>query len=149
MENISLEHLKKLAIYSAILGASFAVISLIPVFMPVISLFLLPFLGAIAPIILLIKLDNFDSGENKTFAILGAISGFCICLSYTVIFAPLVFLIHLIFKSYYDYGIQYLNLFLLILFFIMVSIVYVTANAALGLIFGIIYNYIKLNKQNV
>lgn len=31
----------------------------------------------------------------------------------------------------------------------MVSIVYVTANAALGLIFGIIYNYIKQNKQNV
>lgn len=149
MENISLEYLKKLAIYSVILGAACAIISLIPFFMPVISLFLLPFLGAIAPIILLVKLDNFDSGENKTFAILGAISGFCICLSYCIVFVPIVFLIHLIFKSYYDYGVQYLNLFLSILFFVMVSIVYVTANAALGLIFGIIYNYIKQNKQNV
>lgn len=149
MEIISFKYLKNLAIYSAILGAGCAIISLIPFLMPIVSLFFLPFLGAIAPMVLLIKLDNFNSDENKTFAILGSLSGFFICLSYCVVFVPLVFLIHLIFKSYYDYGVQYLNLFLSILFFIMIAIVYVLTNAVLGLIFGIIFNYIKQNKQNV
>ncbi len=41
---LNIEILKKTAIYSSISGAGLAIIALIPALMPVISLFLLPFL---------------------------------------------------------------------------------------------------------
>ena len=147
MENIELKYFKNLIIYSVILGALSALLSLIPVFMPFFSLFFLPFLGTIPPLILIVKLNEFYSSENKTYAILGGISGVFICFSYFIVFVPAVFLLHIIFKNYYDYGIQYLNLFLFVLFFIMVEIVYIITNIVSGLLFGIIYKYIKENNK--
>ncbi len=143
MEVIELKFFKYLAIYSAVIGGVSAILSLIPPVMPFLTLFFLPFAGTVAPFVLLIKKDGFYSKENKTYAILGAISGFFISLSFLVVFVPAVFLIHLIFKNYYDYGIQFLNLFLFALFFIMTATVYITSNTAVGLIFGVIYKYVK------
>ncbi|MCD8023978.1 MAG: hypothetical protein LUE64_00395, partial [Candidatus Gastranaerophilales bacterium] len=80
---------------------------------------------------------------NKTYMILGAISGFFIWLSFCIIFIPLVWIFTLINKNYYDYGISYLNPFLAILFFIMISTVYVSTNAVSGLFLGFIYKFIK------
>lgn len=147
MEFVDIKFLKKLAVYSLILGASSAIISLIPFFMPFFALFFVPFLGAIIPLILLIKKDGFSSDENKTYAFLGAISGFFLCISYIFVLVPFVFIFHLISKNYYDYGIQYLNFFLFALFFVMIATVYVTTNSVTGLISGIIYKYLK-GKQN-
>jgi len=147
MENIDFKYFKNIVIYSSILGALCAVLSLIPAIMPYFALFLLPFAGALVPLFLIIKLDNFYTDENKTYAILGAASGVFICLSYFIVFIPLVFLIHLIFKNYYDYGISSLNLFLFFLFLIMVEIVYILANSVAGLLFGVVYKYIKNLKK--
>lgn len=147
MEFIELNFFKKLAIYSLILGAICGLISIIPFFMPIFALFFLPFLGAILPLYLLIKKDGFTSNQNKTFAFLGAISGLCITTGYIFVLIPIVFIIHLILKNYYDYGIQYLNLFLFALFFVMIATVYMAANSVAGLIFGIIYKYFKGNQN--
>lgn len=143
MEKIDLIYFKKLFLYSIILGGICAILSLIPIFMPFFSLFFAPFLGAITPLLLLIFKDNFYSKETKTYAILGGISGFFICFSYLFLFSPLALIIHFINKSYYDYGIHNLNIFLIAMFFIMIAIVYMITNATVGLIIGAIYTYIK------
>lgn len=145
MEKINLVYIKKLSVYSLILGGICAILSFIPLFMPFFSLFFLPFLGAILPLVLLIKIDGFYSEENKTYSILGTISGFCLCASYVIILIPFVWIFHLISKSYYDYGIQYLNPFLFILFFVMIALVYMITNAVVGLIVGFVHKYIKGN----
>lgn len=147
MEFIKLVFLKKLTFYSIILGGICGILSLIPFLMPPLALFLLPFLGALIPLYLLIKLDGFTSDKNKTFALLGGMSGFFITAGYITTLVPSVALVHLIFKSYYDYGIQSLNLFLFVLFFSMIATVYIITNSAAGLIFGIIYKYLKENQN--
>lgn len=147
MNTIDFKFIIKLSIYSLILGGICAILSLIPFFMPFFSLFFIPFLGAFIPLILLIKNEKFYSEENKTYSILGAISGLCMCISYIAILVPFVLIFHLISKSYYDYGIQYLNFFLFILFFIMIALVYMTTNAVCGLIVGFIHKYIKGNQN--
>ena len=143
MEKIDIYYFKMLATYSLIIGIVGAVLSLIPALMPFFALFFMPFLGALIPLILLVKNDKFISTENKTYAILGGISGFIICGGFLFSFVPLIFIIHLINKNYYDYGISNLNLFLFIMFFVMIALVYVITNAAAGLVAGAIYTYFK------
>ena len=147
MEKIDTFYFKMLGIYSAIIGVAGAILSLIPALMPFCALFFMPFLGALIPLILLVKKDNFNSNENKTYAVLGGISGFVICGGFLFVFVPLVFLMHLINKNYYDYGISNLNLFLFVMFFIMIALVYVITNIVTGLIAGVIYTYFK-GKEN-
>ena len=146
MEQIDFIYFKKLGIYSLILGAISGVLSSIPIFMPFLTLFFMPFLGAIAPLIILLK-EGFSPNETKTFAIFGGISGLFTCAGFLLSFIPLIFIIHLINKNYYDYGISNLNLFLFCLFFVMIGTVYITTNSVTGLITGGIYNYFK-GKQN-
>lgn len=143
MYSIELKYFKLSAVYCLILGAISALISLIPFFMPVISLLFIPFLGVIIPFILLVKKDGFYTDENKAYAILGAFGGFCLCISYLIVFSPLVLLIHLVNKNYYAYGIQFLHPFLAVLFFVMIAVVYSSANSVVGLIIGFIYKYLK------
>lgn len=143
MEKIKFVYLKKIFFYSLILGAACGIFSLVPYFMPFFSLFFLPFLGSVVPFILLVKKDGFYSSENLTYIFLGALSGFCLSVGFFAVFVPFVLIIHLINKNYYDYGMQYLNLFLFVLFFAMIALVYVVINAGAGLLFGIVYKYIK------
>ncbi len=147
MEKIDFIFFKILGIYSLILGGLCAIFSLIPSLMPFFTLFFMPFLGGYIPLILLIQKNGFSPSENKTFAIFGGLSGLMICAGFLVVFVPLVGVIHLINKNYYDYGIQNLNLFLFCLFFIMISVVYITSNAVVGLIVGGIYTYFKGRKN--
>lgn len=143
MEKVELIYIKKIALYSLIVGAICGIFSLFPYFMPFFSLFFLLFLGSVVPFILLVKKDGFYSSENLTYIFLGALSGFCLCTGFLAVFVPFVLIIHFITKSYYDYGLQYLNLFLFVLFFAMISLVYVVINAGAGLLFGIVYKYIR------
>ena len=142
MEYIDIKYFKKLGIYSLILGGISGVISTIPILLPFFAVFFLPWFGALIPIILLVK-EGFCPNEVKTFAIFGGLSGFAICTGFLFTFVPLVFIIHLINKNYYDYGIQGLNLFLICLFFVMIAMVYIIPNAVLGLIAGSVYKYFK------
>lgn len=132
------EMIKKTGIYSAILGAGLAIAALIPMFMPTISLFILPFLAA--PIVLTV-LKVKKIAENlvmRDYAILGGAAGAVSGLVYLVIFCPLVLLIHLFAKNYYAYGINVLNLFLVIILFISITCIFIITNVAMGLLTGII-----------
>lgn len=142
MEKIDIIYFKQLCIYSIIIGGVCGILSSIPIIMPFLTLFFMPFLGAIPPIILLIK-TGFNPNETKTFAIFGGISGAAICAGFLISFVPLIAIIHLINKNYYDYGIQNLNLFLFCLFFVMIATIYITTNAVGGLLCGLVYNYFK------
>ena len=146
MEKIDFLYFKKFGIYSLILGGICAILSLIPVFMPPLALFFMPFLGTIIPLVLLMR-DGLKPAEVKTYAILGGISGLLICVGFLVLFTPLVAIVHLINKNYYDYGISNLNLFLFCLFFVMIASVYIITNCVTGLIMGAIYNYFKGEKN--
>ena len=134
---------KKLGIYSLILGAISGIISLIPPLMPAVAFFILPVFGAVAVLIYMMKKDNFAANEVKTFAILGGLSGVVIAAAFLVAFIPLVEIIYLINKNYYDYGIQALNLFLCVLLFGMIAATYFLTSCVAGLLTGAIYTYFK------
>ena len=134
---------KKLGIYSLILGAISGIISLIPPLMPAVAFFILPVFGAVAVLIYMMKKDNFAANEVKTFAILGGLSGVVIAAAFLVAFIPLVEIIYLINKNYYDYGIQALNLFLCVLLFGMIAATYFLTSCVAGLLTGVIYTYFK------
>lgn len=134
---------KKLGIYSLILGAISGIISLIPPLMPAVAFFILPVFGAVAVLVYMMKKDNFAANEVKTFAILGGLSGVVIAAAFLVAFIPLVEIIYLINKNYYDYGIQALNLFLCVLLFGMIAATYFLTSCVAGLLTGAIYTYFK------
>lgn len=144
----NIETIKKISIYSAVLGAGLAVLSLIPQIMPVITLFILPFLSAI---IIFTVLRFKDKAANildiKEYSVIGggigAISGF----SFLIIFTPLVSLVHLIFKNYYAYGINYLNFFVALVFIVTISVIFLITNAGGGLLFGFLAKQLDKFKQ--
>lgn len=142
--------IKKALIFSAIFGAGLAILALIPALMPVITLFILPFLSAIiifATLRFTEKNINFKMMEYAVFG--GSIGGIC-GFSFLIIFAPLVLLIHLIFKNYYAYGINYLNFFVAFIFIITISAIFLITNAGGGLLAGFIMQQIdKLNRKNI
>ena len=77
---------------------------------------------------------------------IGGISGF----SFLIVFTPLVLLIHLIFKDYYAYGINYLNFFIAMVFIITISIIFLITNAGGGLLAGFLikqFDKLKNNKK--
>lgn len=142
--------IKKVSIISAIFGAGLAILALIPVLMPVITLFILPFLSAVIIFTVLKFTDKNLCFEMKEYAVIGAgiggISGF----SFLIIFTPLVLLIHLIFKDYYVYGINYLNFFVAFVFIITISVIFLITNAGGGLLAGFIIQQLdKLNGKNI
>ncbi len=144
----NIETIKKISIYSAVLGAGLAVLSLIPQIMPVITLFILPFLSAIIIFtILRFKDRTADTFDIKEYSIIGgsigAISGF----SFLIIFTPLVLFVHLIFKNYYAYGINYLNFFVALVFIITISVIFLITNAGGGLLFGFLAKQLDKFKQ--
>ena len=143
MEKIEFKYFKLLAIYSVILGGACSILSLIPIFMPFFSLLFLPFFGCIAPFLVLILKDEIQIKYLKTYAVLGALSGICLCFGYFIIFVPLVRLIVLINKNYYSYGITFLNPFLAVMFFVMIASVYAITNSVVGIATGFVYNYFK------
>lgn len=143
MNSVEIKYFKYFAVYCFIAGAIYAILSLIPFLMPVMSLFIAPFFGVITPLIILIKKDGFYYEDNKIYALMGAFGGFCLCVSYLLIFAPLVLLIHFINKDYYAYGINVLYPFLVIMFFVMIAVVYSSTNSVAALITGFIHNYLK------
>ncbi len=149
MNNVKFIHIKNAVIYSLILGAICSLAALIPYFMPFIALFFIPFLGSIPVFILLIKRDNFNSGDYKDYAIIGAISGLFLGVSYFPIWCILVSIIHFIFKSYSDYGMGHVGIFLFTVFLVMILLVYSITNAGVGLLGGIIHIFIKgkINEQ--
>lgn len=143
--------IKKISIYSAIFGAALAVFALIPALMPVISLFILPFLSAIIIFTILRLTENADSSlkefEIKEYAIFGAGIGGVAGFSFLIIFAPLVLLVHLIFKNYYAYTINYLNFFVAFVFIITISVIFLITNAGGGLLFGFIAKQLDKFRQ--
>ena len=111
--------------------------------MPAISLFILPFLSALIIFsILRITEKNLPELEIKEYAVLGAGIGGIAGFSFLIIFTPLVLLIHLVFKDYYAYGINYLNFFVAFVFIITISIIILITNAGGGLLSGFLIKQI-------
>lgn len=133
--------LKNTCVYSSIFGAILGFAALFPNIMPIISLFVLPFLAAII-VLLLMKmhhvLDVDKIVEMKNYAILGGIIGAISGFSFFIIFCPMVLLIHFFVKTYYTYGINFLNFFLAIVFLIVIMLIFITTNAAGGLLIGVL-----------
>ncbi len=144
---LDLEILKKTAIYSTIFGAGLGIIALVPALMPTISLFLLPFLSGI---IILIALEKLNPGILKTLdtkdcTLLGGMAGSICCVSFLIIFAPLVLFLKLFIKTYYTYGIDFLNFFLASVLIISVMLIFFATNAVGGLLTGFLIN--RFNKN--
>lgn len=144
---LNIEILKKTAIYSSILGAGLAIIALIPALMPTISLFLLPFLSGIIVLTALEKLnpDTLKTLDTKDCTLLGGISGSICCGSFLIIFAPFVLFLKLFIKTYYAYGIDFLNFFLASVLIVSVMLIFFATNAVGGLLTGFLIN--KFNKN--
>lgn len=138
--------LKKAAILSLILGAATAVIALIPFFIMYVVLFL-SFFTAPAVIIYMKKFNMLGVLDSQQAAILGGGIGFATSLGFFVVFAPAVLLIHLIFKSYYSYGLQYFiqfnALWLFIIILIMVAAILALTNAVTAMGTVAVYNQIE------
>lgn len=138
---IDIKNLKTTCVISAVFGALLGIAALIPNIMPIISLFILPFLSAII-VLLFMKMRRFldinNINEMKEYAVLGGVIGAVSGFSFFIIFCPLVLLIHLFVKTYYTYGINFLNFFLAIVFLIVIMSIFVTTNAAGGLLIGVL-----------
>ncbi len=144
---LNIEILKKITIYSTIFGAALGIIALIPALMPVISLFVLPFLSGIIILIAMKKLDNqmLKNLDTKDFTLLGGIIGAVSCTSFLIIFAPLVLVLKFFIKTYYTYGIDFLNFFLAAVLIISIMLIFFATNAAGGLFIGFLLS--RFNKN--
>lgn len=126
---------------SAVAGAALAIAALIPAFMPVITLFILPFLAAPAIIAYFKVIKKLPSFEIRNYATLGSIIGTVAGTTFLIIFCPLVLIIHLIFPKYYAYGINFLNIFLALILFVSIICIFGFMNVAMGLLTGFLINY--------
>jgi len=145
---LSVDIIKKTTIYSAIAGAGFAIFALIPPLMPSISLFILPFVSGII-ILTALKVLNPDTIRPlvmKDFAILGGISGMLCCASFLIIFAPMVLLVKFFIKTYYTYGIDFLNFFLAVVLIFSIMLIFFATNAVGGLFAGFLINWFDKNQ---
>lgn len=135
--------LKNTAIYSAIFGAGLGVCALIPALMPVISLFLLPFLSGIIVLLALKRLnpDALSGLSTRDFAILGGISGTICLAAFLIIFSPMVLILKILIKNYYTYGIDFLNFFLASVLIASIMLIFFATNAAGGLLAGFLFNW--------
>ena len=142
--------IKKISLYSAIFCLFFSFLALIPALMPIISLFILPFLSAVIILIAIKIIDPMQETDIKEYAVLGSMIGGISGFSFLIVFTPLVLLIHLIFKDYYAYGINYLNFFIAMVFIITISIIFLITNAGGGLLAGFLikqFDKLKNNKK--
>lgn len=138
--------LKKAAILALILGAGVAIVALIPFFIIYIVLFMSFFT---APTVMIYMKKNNLLGilDMQQSAFLGGAIGFASTLGFFVVFTPLVLIVHLIFKNYYTYGLQYfitfsaLWLFVIILFMVAGLLGLTNAVGAMGT--NYIYNQIE------
>lgn len=128
--------LQKICVYSTIMGVGLAIPALIPNIMPIISLFVLPFLGAVIVFITMKIRNELSITDMKDYALYGGIIGTISCFSYLMVFSPLVVLINFFFKNYYAYAINYLNFFLASVLIISIALIFFITNAAGGLLIG-------------
>lgn len=141
--------IKNISVFSAIFGAGLAFLALIPALMPVITLFILPFLSAMVIFAALRLTNKSYNFEMKEYVILGGITGAISGFSFLIIFTPLVLLIHLFFKNYYTYGINYLNFFVAIVFIVTISIIFLITNTAGGMLAGLLEKQFDKFKNNI
>lgn len=137
--------LKKALVNSAVFGAGLAIPALVPNIMPIISLFVLPFLSAIVVLIYMLKTQTLGVDDMKDYALLGGIIGAASCFSFLVIFCPLVVFINFFQKTYYNYGINYLNFFLAIILLASLMLIFLVTNAAGGLLVGFLAKQFRRN----
>ncbi len=137
--------LQKACVYSAIMGAGLAIPALIPNIMPIISLFVLPFLSAVIVFGFMNFKKELDIDEMKDYALYGGIIGTVSCFSYLIIFSPLVVLINFFFKNYYAYAINYLNFFLAGVLVAAVALIFFITNTAGGLLIGFLLKQFRQN----
>ena len=129
--------IKRVMIFSLILGATIGLLSAIPAIIGV-CLFILSFFSSVIVICYLRQKENYFSYlDNQQGATLGGLIGFFSGIGFLASFCPMVIILHLIFKTYYSYAIPYiiqeaLWLFLIIVF--MVSIIFAMTNAASGMV---------------
>lgn len=142
---------KRGAILSLVFGGIIGLISLIPTTIGL-MLFVLSFVSSIF-IIFIMKKDKKQLSfiDNREGAILGAIIGFFSSIGFFATFCPMVLILHLIFKSYYSYGIPYiihdaLWLFFVILFF--VCLIIATTNAAIGMGFAFLLSKFEVKPRD-
>ena len=128
--NISKEIIK----ISAIVGAIFGFLALIPpfIFYACLTLFLF---SSIATVLYYRKFDSYELVDYNNTALNGGIIGFVSFFGFAVLFIPCVLILSLIFKNYYNYGLPYfLNLqalWLFILILVTVGIICAVTNGVM------------------
>lgn len=139
---------KKLNVYSAVFGAGLAIPALVPNIMPIISLFVLPFLSAVIILTFMKIRGEIDKNNElsiKDYALYGAASGITSGFSFLLIFTPAVILIHFFVKNYYTYALDYLNFFLASVLIVSITLIFGTTNSVGGLFIGFLGKQFKKN----
>ena len=127
---------KRTAIFSLILGAFIGLLSLFP-FLIGFCLFMLAFFSSVIIMLFMRKNEKHIAYlTNEQGAIMGGIIGFFTTIGFFITFAPMVSIIHLIFKKYYSYMIPDMLTSALWLFFVivfMVALIFALTNSATGM----------------
>ncbi len=138
--------LKRATILAAFLGAIVAVVGLIPFFIIYVVLFLSFFAS---PAVLIFMKKKFLLGvlDMQQSALLGSAIGFACSVGFFVVFVPAICLIHLIFKNYYSYGIQYFvqfqALWLFIIILAMLAAILALTNSVSAMAVNYVYSQIE------
>ena len=143
--------IKRASIFAIILGAFIGLISAIPS-MVGFSIFVLSFFTS-AIVIFYMKSNDKHLGyiDNQQGTILGGIIGFFSGVGFFITFCPMVCILHLIFKTYYSYGIPDVlkdAFWLFIVIVIMVSIIFGVINCATGMASAWILDKIEKKPEN-
>ena len=141
---------KKALFFSLLFGAMAGLISLFPVFIGFCLSVLMLFAAPI--VILYMKKDKKHLGiiDNQQGAVLGAIIGFFSMIGFFVTFAPMVCIIHLIYKKYYAYAIPDMIQTGAWLFFVLVfivALVFAMTNSVSGMGCAFVLNYFEKKPQ--
>ncbi len=140
--------LKTTVIFSFIIGAILGVIPLIPAFtyfaFIIIMFFTAPFI-----LIYLSYLKLTDVNEIHQTLTVGALSGFCSCLGFSVIFFPVAFVLQLIFKidSFIWIKVIFYNIGFLIPMIILTALMSAIMNAFTAFITSYFLIYFYQNKR--
>lgn len=137
---------KRAVVFSSIFGAVLGLCALVPAIIGYVG-FILVFCSSII-IILYMKKNEKHLGiiDTQQGAILGAVVGFFTTVGFFSVFSPMVCIIKMFFKSYYDYAIPGMFATGIWLFFVvvfMVGVMFAMTNAASGMALAWVLGYVE------
>lgn len=141
----------KIVVLSLILGAIFAILAPIP-YLGIVILFIALILAAPAVMLYMIMDGSYDLTTTKDSIINGAISGFCVNLSFSIVYCIIITILAKGFSiadnAFLTYMIINSPIWLLIAFIIFIGVLFATTNAFSAFLTHYIIDFIRDNYEN-